>query len=407
MASTPATCTAPERNGAARARSYSAAAMGERRGRAVLFDAYPHVYGGAQRTDHLLAALLPARGWGVDVVVPADGPFADRLRDDGIPVDVVEAPPPLRVYGRATTRGRALLALVSLLPWWLRLAVELRRRRPDVVHVVDHRGLVLAGLPVRLARARLVWHVQGIDRSALLNRLGARLAHEVVVPTTAVLRQMPQLRASRSLRAISNVVPDHARRAQPVALTGAPIIVTTSRLHADKGLDVLVDAFADVHRRHPDAVLRIVGPAQDGSEHVAGDLREQAARLGVGSAVELLGFVERPETVVAAARVYVQAARERTEILPLAILEAMAAGVPVVATDVGGVADVVRDDDTGLLVAPEDPGALAAALLRLLADDELADRLRLSAFELVGATSFTADGLADAFVAAYEGAVPP
>lgn len=218
---------------------------------------------------------------------------------------------------------------------------------------------------------------------------------------------MPQLRASRSLRAISNVVPDHARRAEPVALTDEPVIVTTSRLHADKGLDVLVEAFAEVHRRHPDALLRIVGPAQEGSEHVAEDLREQAARLGVGSAVELLGFVERPETMVAVARVYVQAARERTEILPLAILEAMAAGIPVVATDVGGVAEIVRDEDTGLLVPPEDPGALTAALLRLLADDELADRLRRSAFELVAARSFTAEGLADAFVAAYEAGVPP
>lgn len=386
----------------ARGRSYSAPPMVERR-RAVLFDAYPHVYGGAQRTDHLLALLLPSRGWEVDVVVPADGAFPERLRADGIHVDVVPVPAPLRVYGRATTRARAAAAVLALPWWWVRFARELRRRRPDAVHVVDHRGLVLGGIPVRLARRRLVWHVQGIERSASLNRLGARLAHEVVVPTTAVLRQMPELRAARSLRAISNVVPDHARRDDPVDLTPDAVLVTTARLHPDKGLDVLLDALARVRREVPTARLRVVGPAQDGFEHLEGELRAQAGRLGLGDAVELLGFVEHPEEVVARSRVYVQAARERTEILPLAILEAMAVGVPVVATDVGGVSDIVRDGDTGLLVAPEDADALGDAITRVLTDHALAEHLRRAAFELVGSREFTADGLADAFAHSYAG----
>jgi glycosyltransferase involved in cell wall biosynthesis len=85
----------------------------------------------------------------------------------------------------------------------------------------------------------------------------------------------------------------------------------------------------------------------------------------------------------------------------------MATGVPVVATDVGGVRDIVRDGDTGLLVPPEDPGALAEALVRILHDDELADRLRANAFALTSERRFTADGMADAFAAAYAGAAAP
>jgi hypothetical protein len=249
-----------------------------------------------------------------------------------------------------------------------------------------------------------VWHVQALDTSPWLNRIGSRIAHEVVVPTEAVLRQMPHLRAARSLRAIANVVPDHARRPAPAPLTPEPVVVTTARLHPDKGLDVLVEAVALVRRDVPGARARVIGPAQEGFEHLADELRDQAAGLGVGEAVELLGFVERPDEVVAAARCYVQAARERTEILPLAILEAMAAGIPVVATDVGGVADIVRDGDTGLLVPPEDPAALAAAVTRVLTDDRLADRLRRAAFALAAEPRFTADGLVDAMAATYEAA---
>lgn len=369
--------------------------------RAALFDAYPHVYGGAQRTDHLVASLLPARGWRVEVVTTDAGPFVERLAADGLPVTVLRPPAALNQYGRTTTGWRRAVALARLPVWTARLARHFRRERVDVVHVVDHRGLVLAGAAVRLARARLVWHVQAIDRTRVLNRAGARLAHEVVVPTRAVLRQMPELERARTITEIANVVPDHARRAAPVELPAEPVLVTTARLHPDKGLDVLVEALARLSDRVPDARVRVIGGPQVGSEHVAGDLSAQAARRHLDDRFELVGFVEHPEALVAASRCYVQPARERTEILPLAILEAMATGVPVVATDVGGVRDIVRDGETGLLVPPEDPDSLADALNRVLTDRELAEKLRSNAFALVHERRFTADGLADAFAAAY------
>jgi len=371
--------------------------------RAVLFDAYPHVYGGAQRIDHIITALLPARGWRVEVFTTDEGPLVERLRADGLPVTVVQPPLALRRYGRTTVGRKRLWALARLPAWTIRLARHLRAVRPEVVHLVDHRGLVLAGVPARLAGARIVWHVHGIDRTKILNRIGARLAHEVVVPTRAVLRQMPELTRARALRAIPSVVPDHIRRAEPVTLATEPVIVSTARLHPDKGLDVLVDALAIVVRHVPDARVQVIGPPQAGSEHIEAELLARAASRGVGDRFVLVGFVDRPDTIVARSRCYVQPARERTEILPLAILEAMAAGVPVVATDVGGIRDVVIDGETGLLVPPEDPDALAAALCRVLTDDALAQRLRAAAFALAARPEHTPDGFADEVALVYAG----
>lgn len=376
---------------------------GCRRRQAVLFDAYPHVYGGAQRTDHLLARALPDAGWDLLTVTTADGPFTERLRADQLPVTVVPVPRALGRYGRTTTGARGIVALLWLPVYWYRLARALRRVRPAVAHVVDHRGLLLAGLPARLSGARLVWHVQAMDRGRPLNWIGARLAHCVVVPTTSVLPKMPGLQRCGDRRAVANVVPDHARRDAPVPLPADPVVVTTGRLHPDKGLDLLIDALALVREQVPEARVRIIGGAQDGFEGLADELRAQAARHGVGDAVELVGFVDRPEVVVAEAACYVQPARERTEILPLAILEAMATGIPVVATDVGGVRDLVRDEDTGLLVAPEDAPALAAALVRMLRERAVAERLRQRAFALAGEHRFTLAGLVDGFTGAYEG----
>lgn len=370
----------------------------------MLFDAYPHVYGGAQRTDHLLATLLPARGWDLEVLAPMPGPLIERVAADGAPATVVAAPASLTRYGRSTTGGAAARAALDLPRWWWRLWCELRARRPDVVHIVDHRGLVLAGLPARGSGARVVWHVQAQDANRWLNRLGARLAHTVVVPTTAALRQMPDLRRAHRLEAIANVVPAHARRDMPVPLASAPVLTTTARLHPDKGLDVLADALVLVRRQVAGARVQVIGPPQEGLHAYVEELRTHVRRCGLGDAFALLGFVERPELLVGASRCYVQPARERTEILPLAILEAMATGVPVVATDVGGVRDIVRHEETGLLVAPEDPPALAAALERMLVDDALAERLRSAAFALANERRYSADGLADAFAGAYAAA---
>ena len=369
----------------------------------MLFDAYPHVYGGAQRTDHLLARELPGRGWELLTITPADGAFTDRLRADGLPIEVVAAPAGLRHYGHATTGVRALVAMLLLPVYWLRLARALRRHRPAVVHVVDHRGLLLAGVPARLSGGRFVWHVQAMDRGRPLNWIGARLAHCVLVPTAAVVDKMPGLRRNRDCRAVANIVPEHARRVAPVELPRAPVVVTTCRIHPDKGLDVLIDALAIVRRQVADASVQIIGGPQDGFEDLADELRARASGLGIGDAVELVGFVDRPELVVAEGACYVQPARERTEILPLAILEAMATGIPVVATDVGGVRDLVRDDETGLLVAPEQPAALAAALVRVLTDRTVAERLRSAAFALVGERRYTVAGLLDGITGAYDG----
>lgn len=367
----------------------------------MIYDAYPHVYGGAQRIDHLLATALPERGWDVELMVPATGPLTERLAADGTPVTVVVAPAALGHYGR-TTRGLRLLgALVRLPGYWLRLALALRRRRPDVVHVIDHRGLVLALLPARLAARRVVWHVHAVDRSRLLNRLGARLAHEVLVPSAAVLGPMPDLGRRRLAVVVPGVVAEELRDLEPGPLEAEPLVVTVARLHPDKGVDVLLDALALVRAEVPGARLTVIGAAQDGVLNVQQALSEQVERLGLGGAVTFRGFVDRPAETVAASRLYVQPSRSET--FGLAVLEALALGVTVVATDVGGVGELLLGGEAGLLVAPDDPEALANAMVAVLTDDDLAERLRTAGQARAADPAFTASGLVDAVVAVYEG----
>jgi glycosyltransferase involved in cell wall biosynthesis len=146
-----------------------------------------------------------------------------------------------------------------------------------------------------------------------------------------------------------------------------PVVMTVGRLIVMKGQRYLVDSVPRLLERWPDLTLLLVG---DG--HLRGDLTRHAADLGVSSAVRLLGHRADARMLLDAADVFVLPSIH--EGMPLAAMEAMDAGLPVVGTDVIGTAEVVADGETGLLVPPRDPEALATALGTLLSDADLRGR---------------------------------
>lgn len=145
----------------------------------------------------------------------------------------------------------------------------------------------------------------------------------------------------------------------------ASLVVSAGRLHPVKGLDLLLEALALLP---PEAQLAIAGA---GPENAA--LQARAARPDLAGRVHFLGQLGDIRPLMYAGDIYVQPSRR--EPFGLAAAEASACGLPVVASAVGGLHQIVRDEITGLLVPPEQPAALAAALARLLDDPALARRL--------------------------------
>lgn len=175
----------------------------------------------------------------------------------------------------------------------------------------------------------------------------------------------------------------------PPAVTRAPqadppLVLCVARLVPKKGLPTLVRAIGLLRDNGVPVRLEIVGggPQED-------ELRDLAVELGLGDAVMLRGPQPRPEVDAALGRAAVFALPCRREAdgdednLPLAILEAMQLGIPVVTTPIAGIPEAVIDERSGLLVAPEDPRALADALARVLGDDALAARLAAGAGEVI------------------------
>ena len=145
-----------------------------------------------------------------------------------------------------------------------------------------------------------------------------------------------------------------------------PVIGTIANLYPVKGHTYLLKAAAEVAKVVPQAVWLLAGRG-----HLLGQLQDEACRLGIAERVRFLGFRDDPAALLQALDLFVLPSL--SEGLSVAVLEAMAAGKPVVATDVGGNREVIVDRRTGFLVPARDPSALAARTMTLLTDKRLAD----------------------------------
>lgn len=208
---------------------------------------------------------------------------------------------------------------------------------------------------------------------ALAGRLTARLADVVVAPSRRTALELARDYGARDVVVIPNGVP-----AVPPADVAAapPVVLFAGRFRARKAVTVLVRAFAEVASAVPAARLVLAG---DGEDRTA--VEAEIRRLGLGGRVERLGAVTREEVARRLRGAAVFCLPSIYEGLPLAILEAMAAGVPVVATAVSGNPDAIVDGESGWLVAAEDSAALASALIHALADPAEARRRAAAASE--------------------------
>ncbi|HEX9944343.1 MAG TPA: glycosyltransferase family 4 protein [Thermoanaerobaculia bacterium] len=203
----------------------------------------------------------------------------------------------------------------------------------------------------------------------LLGQVTARLADLVLAPSAATAAEVRRDYGVDGVGVIPNVTGGLA--VEPAGeVEGEPgYLLFVGRLRVRKGVEVLLEALRELRRRNPAAVLRIAG---DG-EHRA-RLERRVDELGLRSAVSFLGTCGAPRVRALLGGAAALVVPSIYEGMPLVVLEAMAAGVPVVASRVSGIPEVVVDGETGWLVPPEDPTALAGALAVVLADPAEARR---------------------------------
>ena len=372
-------------------------------GRRVLF-LIDHLHmGGAERILAAVAPRIAKCGFSVRVCALArdtDFTMAERLSQAGVSVDRIEF--------------RRLLDPLR----WRKLDRYLGNLSPHIVHAqleyANTAGLALA----KRRGAATVTTLHTIeprakpDRAELRRRLErwsiARLADRILCVSQALLefcRDVHHLPADR-LALLRNGIDIEAFRSQhPEARARlrtsfglsdeTPVLITVAVLRPPKGIEFMIRAFAMLCESEPEAHYLIVGAGTDGPR-----LEALARELGVSSRIQFTGMRDDIPALLAASDIFVLPSL--TEALPTVLAEAAASAKPVVATSVGGAPEMLVEGETGLLVPPGDPEALAGACRRLLASPELCRRMG-EAGQRLAIDRFDLEQQADRLAELYDG----
>jgi glycosyltransferase involved in cell wall biosynthesis len=336
--------------------------------RVLLVGPLPPPSGGMANQTRQLARLLAGEGWTATVV---------QVNASYRPAWIA--------------RLRGVRALARLGPY----AIDLWRsaRDADLVHVMANSGWawhLFASPAIVIARMcgkPVIVNYRGGEAEAFLQRQGRwvlpilRLATAVIVPSGYLQRVFARWGISAQI--VPNIV-DLQRFAPGAALSGPPHLIVTRNLEDIYDLPTALRAFARIRQTFPAARLTIAG---SGPRHA--DLVALASTLGVASDTTFTGRVDNDQMPDLYRSADLLLNPSRVDNMPISLLEAMASGIPIVSTDVGGIAHLVTDGETALLVPPGDVEAMATAAIRILDDRGLASRLRNAGLEAARAYTWT------------------
>ncbi|MCI0563980.1 MAG: glycosyltransferase [Nitrososphaera sp.] len=294
--------------------------------------------------------------------------------------------------------------------WLLRMSRLLKEWSIHVMHAHEFTMNVYGSVLSRMTQTPIIATVHGTNYYWV--KWHRRLAYKFVSRQSVMVAVSEHLK--RFLREHINVHPDDitvvrngidfhrfkvrnsacAIRAELGINGDQPVIGTVGNLYAVKGQIYLLRACIKIAKTFPDFVLLIAGRGEQLCV-----LKEEARSLGILDNVKFLGFREDVPSLLQVMDVFVLPSV--SEGLPLSILEAMALGKPVVASNVGGISEVVKEGTTGYLVPPKDPEALAEKIRPLLLNSRLADELGNSGRKRV-LGSFTLDQMIQEYQSLYE-----
>lgn len=319
----------------------------------------PKWLAGTEIATYYMAEHLAQRGHEVHVITSLDEGLPEESSEKGF-----------HIHRLPKTKIRFAGAFV----FWVDIVRTIRKVSPDIIHAQSLGIGVPALLSKRILKIPYVVWGQGSDVylpdwfTKLTSKTIIKNANSVIALTEDMKRAM-QAMYDRDIAIVPNGIDlKEYTSERPMQNVGGPIkrILFVGRLHPVKGTQYLLGAMSIVYRELREAKLILVGDGEE-REH----LETLTDNLGIRECVEFAGRVphERVKDYMNQAEVFVLSSL--SEGFPVTILEAMACGLPVVATRVGGVPDIIEDGANGYLIDTENPEQIAEALLRVLQDEEL------------------------------------
>lgn len=392
------------------------------RARVVVLD-HTAKEGGAELALLRVCRRLYPERFDISVLVFEDGAFVTRLRAAGIPAEALPLSDDVAHASRTDLLASplALLRRTAGALWFVpRLARAIRATRADLIVANSLKAAVFASVVAPLTRRPWVWHLHDRLTTDYLSKPLVTMLHilavvgprGIVVNSRATLATLPRRVAGKVTVAYPGLDPaEFHSSARPAEVT---VVGMVGRISPTKGQREFLRAAARIADEHPDARFRIVGAALFGEHGYEAEIRALPARLGVDDRVEFAGWVDDPAAEVGGLAVLVHASPV-PEPFGQVVVEAMAAGVPVVATDAGGVTEILEPNGSGIatsgpwrvtpfgvLVSPGDDAALADAIRWVLTNADERERKAAAAQEYA-INRFSIARTADAVYSAWDG----
>lgn len=331
--------------------------------RILYFSSFSHCRYGGQRSLYQLVCNLDRNAFEPHVIVPSEGELAEKLRARGVAVSAVDLP--------KVTPGQAWSCWSAL----RRIRAIIREGGFQIVHADGPRNAFYGGIAAALARVPLVWHIRSSDRDPWDRLLYGLCTRLILVADALRVRFDFAARDGKCVTIHNGVDLDEFRAgAGPSPPAGLEIrddetvLVCAGRVEPMKGQACLVEALGKLRERRRNLRLLLCGEIADEG------YREHCMRLGdrcgVADRLRFLGHRDDMAEVLSAADLVVMPSLYG-EAFPRAVIEAMAVGRPVVATDVGGTREAIDEGVTGHVVPPGDAEALADRIARLAGNEAM------------------------------------
>ncbi len=334
-------------------------------------DIFGDYIGGGQISLLALLKKLDRRLYCPLAVCPSGGRFVRELRNNGIEVKIIEM---------KSLKTINFLRIIKTIKDFILL---LKEKKIDLVHANGLRAAIYSGLAARWQGVPFIWHVRVIESGGWSEKLCAYLAERIIVNSEAVGEKFNWLKnKSKKVVCIYNgasldefhpgIKGDNIKK--EFNLENSPLVGIVGGLIPWKGHCYFLEAASLISRKFSEVKFLVVG-----EDFVGGRYRQQLEdltfKLGLSDKVVFTGFRQDIPEVLGSLEILVLTSLK--EPFGRVLIEAMACAKPVVATNAGGVPEIVRDGETGLLVPMKNPHAIAEAVISLLEDEKQSEEMGL------------------------------
>lgn len=348
---------------------------------------------GAQKSMLKLIQSLDQNDFEIRVVTTSKGKLSKELRENNVSTDIVELGKRVNVFGGKVLKYSILEKIVAAFQIFLynfKILYYIKKNKIDMVYVNDLRALIYSVLATKILRKKNIWYIRADISNSILSEIGLRFSNNIITIADGVLRNLPKQKKKKYQSKITNIytgfdfsgfeIFDKQISKEYFELSESGLVIGyVGSINKRKGLDFLIEAYIKINKIYKNTELLIVGDVSPGYSDYWEDLNKRVEENG--SHIKHLSYSKEVSRVYSAMDVFILPSR--SEGLPRVVIEAMGHKIPVIATDVGGTKEIIKNNINGFIIEKDNVEDLECALSSILKDEDKRHQFGIKGEEFV------------------------